>query len=134
MDSREEKLIIQRVQISPGFHSSSCNMDIGSSTLGSEASVTWNYTLTSSFVSNLSVYGIHFLSSTSLHGKAQTQAHEGLYLRLTNWGKSQYFSVYGATLRPKLEFGSFTGLCTWIYPIIWVTVTAVENAIQFKCN
>jgi hypothetical protein len=85
----------------------------------------------------LKLHRIHLLSSTSLYGKAHTQAHERLYLRLTSWGESRYFSVYGATARPKLESGSFTVLCTWIYPILckfYVGLGSLQLKIRFSLN
>ena len=88
-------------------------------------------------VSNVSVNGIYLLSSTSIHGKAHTQAHERLYLRLTSWGESRYFSVYGATPRSILESGTFTVLCSWIYSILYKFLSGVRSLqlkIQYSFN
>jgi len=88
-------------------------------------------------VSNLSIHGIHLLSSTSLHGKVHTQAHERLYLRLTSWGESRYFSVYGATPWSILEFGTFIVLCSWIYSILCKLLAglwSLQLKIQYSLN
>ena len=84
-----------------------------------------------------SLHGIHLLSSTSLHGEVTTQAHEPLYLLLTSWGVSRYFSVYGATPRPMLESGTFTVLCTWIYSILCklhAGLRSLQLKIRFTLN
>ena len=88
-------------------------------------------------VSNLSEHEIHLLSSTSLHSDVYTEAHERLFLRLTSWGEQRYFSIYGATPRPKLECGTFTALRTWLYAILCklhVGLRSLQLKIWFSLN
>ena len=88
-------------------------------------------------MSNLSEHGIHLLPSTSLHSDVYTEAHERLYLRLTSWAEPRYFSIYGATPRPKLECGTFTVLWTSIYPILsklHLGLRSLQLKTRFRLN
>jgi hypothetical protein len=89
-------------------------------------------------VSTIRVHGIHLISSTSLHGEAHTwTTHERLCLRFTSWGEPRYFPIYWATLRSKLESGTFTVLCPWIHPTIcklYVELRSSQLQIWFGLN